>query len=45
MYQSGLASECKIDGKAVPQEYGYRTGDTGKWVGMMLATLITKACH
>lgn len=40
MYQSALASQCKIDGKAVLEEYGYRTGDTGKWVGIMLAIIV-----
>lgn len=40
MYQSRLASECKIDGKAVLALYGYRVGDEGKWVGIMLAILV-----
>lgn len=40
MYQSSLASECKIDGKAVLALYGYRVGDEGKWVGIMLAILV-----
>lgn len=39
MYQSPLTSQYKIDGKAVLEEYGYRTGDTGKWVGIMLAII------
>lgn len=40
MYQSSLASDCKIDGKAVLALYGYRVGDEGKWVGIMLAILV-----
>lgn len=39
-YPSSLASECKIDGKAVLALYGYRVGDEGKWVGIMLAILV-----
>lgn len=37
MYQSDLADQCLIDGKAVLGTYGYKTGDTGKYVGIMLA--------
>ena len=41
MYDSALASECKIDGRAVLREYGYRgDGNGGKWVGIMLAIII-----
>ena len=39
MYQTELASQCKIDGKGVLEEYGYRVGDTGKWVGILLPIL------
>jgi hypothetical protein len=37
MYQSELASECKIAGSAVLNAYGYATGRTGKWVGILIA--------
>lgn len=40
MYQTALASECMIDGKGVLALYGYRVGDEGKWVGIMLAILV-----
>ena len=41
MYDSALASECKIDGRAVLREYGYRAdGNGGKWVGIMLAIIV-----
>lgn len=36
-YDSPLAAQCKIDGSAVLGVYGYRTGRTGKWVGILLA--------
>lgn len=36
MYQSDLADQCKIDGKAVLSEYGYSTENVGKYVGYML---------
>ena len=37
MYQSDLASQCKIRGQAVLDTYGYGPGHTGKWVGILLA--------
>lgn len=40
MYQTGLASQCKIDGKGVLAQYGYKTGNMGKWVGIMLAIIL-----
>lgn len=39
MYQSSLAAECRIDGKAVLEQYGYATGRTGKWVGTMISII------
>lgn len=39
MYQTELAPQCRIDGKGVLEEYGYRVGDEGKWVGILLAIL------
>lgn len=36
MYDSPLASQCKIAGTAVLQSYEYATGRTGKWVGILL---------
>ena len=40
MYQTSLADQCMIDGKGVLALYGYRVGDEGKWVGIMLAILV-----
>lgn len=37
MYNTELASQCKIDGKGVLAVYDYPTGQTGKWVGILLA--------
>lgn len=40
MYQTELASQCKIDGKGVLAQYGYKNGNMGKWVGIMLAIIL-----
>lgn len=40
MYVTSLASRCQIDGKGVLAQYGYRTGNEGKWVGIMLVILL-----
>lgn len=40
IYQSDLASQCKIEGKAVLDAYGYKTGETGKWVGILLGIVL-----
>ena len=40
MYQTELASQCKIDGKGVLAQYGYKDGNMGKWVGIMLAIIL-----
>jgi hypothetical protein len=40
IYQSDLASQCSIEGKAVLDLYGYKTGETGKWVGILLAIVL-----
>ena len=39
MYDSLLASQCKIDGRAVLETYGYARHRTGKWVGLLLAII------
>jgi hypothetical protein len=36
MYQSALAPQCKIDGSAVLDQYGYFTGQTWLWVIILL---------
>lgn len=39
MYDSPLASQCRIEGTAILQTYGYATGRTGKWVGILIAII------
>ena len=39
IYDSALASECKIDGTAVLNNYGYKKGLTGTWVGIMIGII------
>ncbi|EKD14657.1 uncharacterized protein L3040_000180 [Drepanopeziza brunnea f. sp. 'multigermtubi'] len=40
MYQTELASECRISGTGVLDQYGYKTGRTGRWVGILLAIIL-----
>ena len=40
MYSTALAAECKIDGRGVLALYGYRVGDEGKWISIMLAIML-----
>lgn len=40
MYPSELASQCRIDGMAVLDQYGYKTGHTGEWVGILLGIVL-----
>lgn len=40
LYQSELADQCRISGTAVLNQYGYKTGETGKWVGILLAIVL-----
>ncbi|EME43270.1 ABC transporter-like protein [Dothistroma septosporum NZE10] len=40
MYQSALQSECKIEGIAVLDQFGYPTGRQGKWVGIMIGIIV-----
>ena len=39
MYQSPLAAQCKIPGTAVLEKYGYASGQTAKWVGIMIGII------
>ncbi|KAL4791564.1 P-loop containing nucleoside triphosphate hydrolase protein [Aspergillus venezuelensis] len=39
MYQTDLADVCQIRGTGVLDEYGYSTGNTGKWVGILLGII------
>ncbi|KAF8579679.1 ABC-2 type transporter family protein [Ramaria rubella] len=36
MYQTELAGQCQISGLGVLDQYGYVTGRTGEWVGILL---------
>ncbi|KAA6412381.1 MAG: abc transporter [Lasallia pustulata] len=40
MYQTPLASQCRISGQGVLDTYGYKTGKTGEWVGILLAIVL-----
>jgi ABC-type multidrug transport system permease subunit len=40
MYLSELTPMCQIDGKAVLDTYGYKTGKTGLWVGILLCIVL-----
>ncbi|KAH8427299.1 putative ABC transporter [Aspergillus melleus] len=39
MYQTELAGQCLIQGKGVLSQYGYATGRTGKWVGILIGII------
>lgn len=38
-YETELADQCLIAGDGVLQNYGYHTGETGKWVGIMIGII------
>lgn len=40
MYVSDLQSECKINGMAVLESYGYNIHRTGLWVGIMVGIIV-----
>lgn len=39
MYATDLAAQCQIRGTAVLDTYGYATGRTGKWVGILIGII------
>jgi len=39
MYSSPLEDQCEIAGTAVLDAYGYKTGRTGLWVGILIAII------
>lgn len=39
MYTTDLADQCQIRGTGVLETYGYATGRTGKWVGILLGII------
>lgn len=40
MYQTELAPQCEIAGQGVLDVYGYKTGKTGEWVGILLGIVL-----
>ncbi|KAF5681111.1 ATP-binding protein [Fusarium heterosporum] len=40
MYRSSLEDQCKIDGQAVLDQYGYSTGHMGRDVGIMISIIV-----
>jgi hypothetical protein len=40
MYQTELASQCRISGQGIFDQYGYVTGRTGIWVGTLLGIVV-----
>ncbi|KAL2069552.1 hypothetical protein VTL71DRAFT_14231 [Oculimacula yallundae] len=40
MIQTELAKECRISGLGVLDEYGYKTGRTGQWVGILVGIVV-----
>jgi hypothetical protein len=40
MYESELAKQCQIAGKAVLDRYGYATGKFGEWAGITLGIIV-----
>ncbi|KAJ5701933.1 hypothetical protein N7488_009481 [Penicillium malachiteum] len=40
MYNTDLASQCQIRGTGVLESYGYATGRTGKWVGILIGIIV-----
>ncbi|PBP16702.1 ABC transporter [Diplocarpon rosae] len=39
MYQTELESKCRISGTGVLEQFGYTTGRTSEWVGILLAII------
>ncbi|KAI9376090.1 P-loop containing nucleoside triphosphate hydrolase protein [Aspergillus egyptiacus] len=39
MYQTDLSDQCQIRGTGVLEAYGYATGRTGKWVGILIGII------
>jgi ABC-type multidrug transport system permease subunit len=39
MYETELSHQCMIAGTGVLKNYGYKTGETGKWVAIMIGII------
>jgi hypothetical protein len=40
LFDTGLASQCKVDGLGVLDQYGYVTGQTWLWVVILLGIIV-----
>lgn len=40
MYATSIEAQCLIAGSGVLEKYNYHTGNTGKWVGILLAIVL-----
>ncbi|XMA17305.1 hypothetical protein WAI453_010096 [Rhynchosporium graminicola] len=40
IYQTDLVKQCRISGSGVLKEYGFNTGMTGRWVGILLGIVV-----
>lgn len=40
IYDTALASKCKIDGNGILATYGYRSGQNGKTIGILLGIIV-----
>lgn len=40
MWSTDLEDQCLIRGTGVLESYGYSTGQTGKWVGILLGIIV-----
>jgi len=39
MYQTELASQCRIAGSGILDSYGYKSGLKGTWVGILIGII------
>jgi hypothetical protein len=39
MYQTDLASQCRIEGTGILGQYGYATNRQGRWVGILIGII------
>jgi hypothetical protein len=39
LYETDLAPQCMIAGEGVLRSYGYKSGETGKWVAIMVGII------
>src|SRR5882672_10854599 len=40
MFQTHMVDQCSFSGLAVLEQYGYKVGRTGEWVGILLAIVL-----